>query len=392
MLRPLVLGLLLFPLAVGCNSSKPTQAGSMRESSAPAAAASAVVPSPSSTVSSAGAAVVGCDMRRGFHGTVAGKEAFLRVSRDGNRVVGRYFYASFGVDIALHGAISDSGELELDEGSAKSSTGHWKGTCDAATGALSGRWTIPGKELRFLFERVDSREPPVVATKRLSIKRKSKAAESYRLSECAYSQESFELFGAETPEAETALNRQNAQTTTVPILDQETWKGARTCERGFNAAFSRRVVAVFSGFVTVETDGDYYYDGAAYPGTFAGFSRITYSLATGQEMGKRQVLAKVPTALLQKCVAAYGKSRQSGEFIRIDGSRFSLTPQGVHFYGDDYEHVIASLTGEGPIVTWGALVREHAVRSDSPAQRLWKGTEASKVGKGDCVLASYREP
>jgi len=111
------------------------------------------------------------------------------------------------------------------------------------------------------------------------------------------------------------------------------------------------------------------------------------SLETGKALGAKEVFGKLPEALLDKCVAAYEKKQDLGEMkLAIDGTRFDLTPKGVHFYGADYPHVIAALTGNGPIVPWGALLREKALRSDSPAKRLWQSVKAATDTKGDCVL------
>lgn len=335
-----------------------------------------------------------CDLRWGFHGKVAGQDAFLRLVRAGdanaaNAVVGRYFYAKRGLDLALGGTLSGALELDLVEGDAKKPTGRFKGTCDPKTGALDGTWNGGKDDAPFHFDRIASRDQPLVATKKLTLARKAKTKATPGgppgAGTCEYEQKVFEIFGAGTPEGELALNQQDARTLRARVLSKEMYGQVETCDEGISAAFSAGVVATFHGFVTIESSGTYLAAGAAHPENSVDYARRTHDLATGRAVEEKDLFAVFPKALVERCVAAYVKLNDVDNFAtQIDGHSFDLTPAGVHVFGTSYPHVAAALTGAGPILTWGALLRDHALRADSPVKRAWDGIAAAGAGAADC--------
>lgn len=362
-------------------------------SATPGTAAPGSAPAASAAPGSAPPVAIGlCDLRWGFHGKVAGQDAYLRLVRDGDAIVGRYFYAKHGVDLPLRGALGAALELELTEGDAKAPTGRFTGRCDPKTGALDGTWSNGKKDDPFHFDRVASREKPLVATKRRTLSRKAKTKTKGPPAGnlCEYEQLRFELFGAGTPEAELALNEQDAKTLLPKLLSKEIFDQADKCEEGIRASFSAGVVATFRGFVTVESSGTYMAAGAAHPANAVDFSRVTYDLGDGRAMGEKELFAAVPKALLARCVAAYVKALEIEDLDpQITGRDFDLRPAGVHFFGKDYPHVIAALTGAGPTVRWEALLRDHALRADSPAKRAWDGVKPAAgvaTDATDCLL------
>jgi hypothetical protein len=369
----------------GKGSAESTKAASSPADSASASARASSDDDPAS----GGGAPVDCDLRWGFHGKVGTAEAFMRLRRDGDRVVGRYFYAKVGVDLPLEGTISKGGEIELDEGPKSARTGHFKGRCDGTTHALAGQWSGGGKEEAFGLEPVATREKPLVATKKRSARGtlKVKGRGEGHMKGCHYAQSTAEIFGAGSPEAEAKLNRQDATTLLPLLIDKELHDEATKCEDAMEAELGTGVSATFSGFITLTTSGYANVEGAAHPANAIDYSSITYSLATGEPMSGKAVVAKLPEALLAKCVKEWSKANELEDgMISIDGSHYVLTADGIEFYGVDYPHVVAALTGSGPIVRWSALLREHALDERSPAKKLWAGVKPGTDPKGDCEV------
>jgi hypothetical protein len=329
-----------------------------------------------------------CDWKWGFKGTVAGQPAFLRlVQRDG-AISGRYFYEKIGQDIALHGTIAGSSDVELTEGDPNKSTGRFKGSCEPG-GAFTGTWSNDKGAQPFRFEPVPARDTPIVASKKMHVARKVKHVGSFGMKECTYDETAFELFGARTPEAETAINGRDANDVSPHVLSKDTYGDVTACESGVTAEFGRTVTKTWNDLVDVQQVGTFNYDGAAHPGNAVDYSHVTFDLRTGKAIGQKDVLAKIPTSLVESCKQWYAKAHASewdGIDIDADGSTFVLVPDGIQIFGTSYGHAAAVLTGRGPVLTWGALLRENALRADSPVKRAWegKGPNGAADAKKDC--------
>jgi hypothetical protein len=50
-----------------------------------------------------------------------------------------------------------------------------------------------------------------------------------------------------------------------------------------------------------------------------------------------------------------------------------------------YPHVAGVLIGEGPVLTWGALLKSGALRADSPARSAWEGIAPAGPSDPECV-------
>lgn len=376
----------------GCSRAEPP-GGSVPAPSA--ASVPLVAPSAASAVADASTPVThaACDLARGFHGSVAGQEAFLRLVQKDGALSGRYFYAKVGVDIALHGAVGTDGAISLVEGDASKPTGRFKGGCDAH-GAFSGEWSDDKKQHDFRFEPVLARDPPLVAAKRFGTARKVKTLGPFGMTTCEYDQTTFELFGAGTPEAERALNEIDATSLRPRILSPDSYSDASVCETGLTASFGRSAEPIGGGLVNVGSVGTYLYDGAAHPGNAVDFSYATHYLATGKRVTEKDLFVKFPAALVRRCLDWYQTVDGGYELgADADGHTFAIMPEGIHVFGTSYPHAAAVLTGRGPILTWSALRREGVLRPDSPARRAWeephappRRTSASIPPSAECAM------
>jgi hypothetical protein len=380
--------LLLILVVSACRRSAPAPSAAAETSGVPASPPPTAAAPASASASAAPAPEVGCDLRWGFHGTVAGQEAFLRLERTADEIKGRYFYAKFGVDIPLEGTLDADNHIALTEGDPKKPSGHFKGTCDLATGVLSGTWTgNKPATLPFRLEPVKPRPVPLVAKKKLTIRAKAKTLGPMKMTECKYQQELVEIFGASTKEAEAAINKQGAADATRNVLATE-FGANNGCETGEEVEYSEEVASAFRGFVTIRRGGTGYQDGAAHPNNAVAFDLTTFNLETGGAVTDADLWGTLPEALVRRCDAAYfGEPDGSEDFLVAmwpDGRMFNLTERGVHIYSVGFPHFASGMTGQGPTLAWGALLREGALKADSPAKRAWEGIAKAKPGDPEC--------
>src|SRR6476620_7898878 len=92
-----------------------------------------------------------------YRGSLGDKHIEVRLTRDGNKVTGKYFYDRFKQDIPLEGTYDAKGQLEMVEGSGKRKTGKFicKKEPEAPDVDLECEWSRPdgtSKALVFLTE------------------------------------------------------------------------------------------------------------------------------------------------------------------------------------------------------------------------------------------------
>jgi hypothetical protein len=390
---------LLYTLALGPSLLLAASTGCKETASPPASSSAPVVassvPVVASTAGSAGPATAApagsgaCDLRWGFHGTVAGQEVFLRLKRDGGALAGRYLYAKVGRDLALAGTIDGAGKIDLAEGDRAKPSGHFAGTC--AGGVLDGTWSDAGKTAPFHLEAVTARPTPLVATRKLSVSHKPKKGAPGG-KECKYEQSVAEIYGAGTPEAELAVNQQPVDV--VPFfVDKGQHDAVKACEEGLEVSFDLGVIATFRGLLTTQGGGSVVAEGAAHPANGEGFHRETWVLATGHKVTEADVFSSFPEAILKRCAplaiaAVAGSTDPSLVEILTQHRSIDLTPAGVRVWAADYGHAMGVLTGEGPVLTWGALLKAGALRADSPARSAWEGMAPAGPKDPECVDAN----
>jgi hypothetical protein len=362
-------------------------AGGGREAAPPPVGSSPPTPIASATVTGTPAGAGACDLRWGFHGTVAGQEVFLRLERKGNTLAGRYLYAKTGGDLPLAGTLDGAGRLDLVEGDRAKPTGRFAGTC--AGGVLDGTWSGAGKTQPFHLEAVTARPTPLVATRRLVVTQKPKKVGDFGIKECKYEQAIAEIYGAGKPEAELAINQQPIDA--VPFLvDRRAYDDVRTCETGYEWSHELHVTATFRGLLTTEGGGTAYLEGSAHPSNAEGFHRETWVLATGHKVTEADVFSSFPEAVMKRCATAYVNALVSSPDAwmvetLVQQRSIDLTPAGVHVWSSAYPHVAGVLIGEGPVLTWGALLKSGALRADSPARSAWEGIAPAGPSDPECV-------
>jgi hypothetical protein len=387
---PALLGVLI----VGCSKpSTPVQPAA----SAPIAA---LAPSATTTAAAAPSATpppgkpVACVLAPGYRGTVLGHAVYARigVGGAGAAVRGRYFYESSGIDIALAGTLSTSGDVALTETADGKTTGAFEGKCDGASGVLSGTWKGGKTTGPFELKPIPPGETPVVATRRFAFSKPAPKVGFTGMKTCSYKESRVELFGLRDTDAERVINGQGLEIVTGAVLDKEDERDVEKCEAGIEVEMGSSFLGSYRELATLETSGYLMADGAAHPMNFLGFNRTTFDLRTGKPVTGADVFARDPLPLIRPCAVPADAGADAGEestgsmlFSGFSQDQLDLTAQGVQLYGAGYPHVFGAATGLGPTVPYDVLLRGGYLKKGSPVARAWEGIAPAGKAKAACA-------
>jgi hypothetical protein len=316
---------------------------------------------------------------------VLGHPVFARLALEGTRLYGHYFYDKVGTDLPLEGTLA-AGAIDVVEGPAKSSSGHFVGTCDAK-GSLHGTWTGSRSSGEFVLHPIPQSGTQRVGIKRLRVERAAKQVGPFGMKKCTYEQTTFELFGLSDPALERAATGQGVEARSEPILLPDEKAEAETCDTGLEVSVSREPGKVFRDFVTVSTSGYAMLDGAAHPANGMGFDVGTIDLRTGKRVRGSDVWAKDPSTRVAQFFVAKCLPKDAQSFgdefwpSHFDREHFDLEPEGVHIFGFGYPHALGNLLGAGPRIPYDVLLHEGYLRADSPVRRAWEGLTPAAPGK-----------
>jgi hypothetical protein len=318
-----------------------------------------------------------------------GLPVFARLAREGTRVWGRYFYESKGIDLAVEGSLSDDGSLHLVEGDAAATTGRFEGRCEPASGALAGTWLGARTRGEFRWAPIPAGETPVVAIKRFTVARSARfRGADLRITGCSYSESHLELFGLRDDTVERTLSRQGVEPLLGPVLDPALARGVQSCTDGFVAERGEQLVGAFRELATIEGSG--WIDGGGMHPNELDLRRFTVDLRTGHHVVASDVLVpgRDPLARVAECAAKatpFDASMDAEEWQNhLDRSQIDLAEDGVHFFVDNFPHVMAVLSGQGPVIGYDVLLRDGYLRTDSPVKRAWRGVEPAPKSKPWC--------
>jgi hypothetical protein len=353
----------------------------------PVASASSVPAASASSPASARppSAPIACALALGYRGTVVGQPVFARLGVGGPGVHGRYFYERSGIDIALAGKLSTSGVLAMTETSEGKTTGAFEGTCDGATGVLSGTWKGGKTSGPFQLSPIVPGEAPVVATHHFSFSRPAPSVGTILGTKtCTYKESRVELFGLRDADAERLLG-QGLEIQTGPFLDAQTEGEVAGCQVGVEAEES--FVGSFREIATLERGGYLQADDTAHPTNALDYARTTYDLRTGKPVTSADVFARDPMDLVRKCVVPADAGDDPTPELLFGGfsaDQFDLTAGGVHFFGMGYPHAYASATGQGPTIAYDVLLRDGYLKKGSVVARAWEGVKPAGKAKAAC--------
>jgi hypothetical protein len=335
-----------------------------------------------------------CPLAAGYRGTVLGHRVFARLGRDGARLYGRYFYEHSGIDMRLDGTVSDANAVQLAEGEPDSQTGRFEGTCDASSGAIDGTWTGGTTSGPFHLEPIAPGEVALAAVKRFAVShRVHKPDPEARIKSCSYSESRVELFGMRDSAVEQSINRQGLEPFVGARLELALAHSVEKCGDGFGfeADSQQTLVDSFRELATLEQSGSID-GGGAHPSELS-FSRGTIDLRTGHAVTKQDVFVR---DLMPRVIACAARAKPFDTELdaeewrqHFDATFFDLTETGVHFFGQEYPHVMAALDGQGPVIGYDVLLRDGYLRADSPVKRAWSGVTAAPKGKEWCPAQTW---
>ena len=360
-----------------------------------------------------------CSLERGFRGTIGPKlEVLARLERDVDAVRGHYLYARVGADLPFAGTLSPTGALTLVEGDAANPSGRFAGSCDA-DGHLRGTWGKPGdaQTLAFDLQPIDPRDEMIVVTRRKGRRfapKPNPAAPprggfSFEPKEACTEDLTWpEIYGARSPQDEVNINR--ALTNDLWVLP-EVSGGAqlRTCLVGERVTASRKFEVLLnrSGLFAVRQLEIARYEGGTHPWDPGVETWLAFDTRTGATITKKDLLPTAKPAaaalgkLLDRCLAAYVRDAVSGDAAALADmrERVSLgnlallvlpTDRGLHFAATGYAPPARVLEGEGPTITWAALLGAGALPAEGTVARAWAGVQPAAATDDPCVKAPAR--
>ncbi|HEX8794596.1 MAG TPA: hypothetical protein VF765_26805 [Polyangiaceae bacterium] len=335
-----------------------------------------------------------CSLAAGYRGSVMGHRVFARLAREGSRLYGRYFYEHSGIDLRLDGTLSAANAVHLTEGEPDAQSGRFEGACDASNGAIDGTWTGGATSGPFHLEPIAPGEAALAAVKRFTVSHRVKKPDpDGRIKSCSYSESRVELFGLRDATVEQAINRQGLE----PFIGARLEIGlVRTAEKscegfGFEADAQQTLADSFRELATLEQSGSID-GGGAHPSELS-FSRVTIDLRTGHPVTKQDVFVRDALPRVIQCAlrAEPFDTNLDEDDVKehFDAAAFDLTETGVHFFGQDYPHVMAALDGQGPVIGYDVLVRDGYLRTDSPVKRAWSAVTPAPKGKDWCPARTW---
>jgi hypothetical protein len=338
----------------------------------------------------------------GYRGFVLQQPVYARLAREGGRLYGRYFYERIGVDIALEGLASAGVSIALTEGRSDAPTGRFEGVCDPTSGAIHGTWSGAHGSGPFSFEAIVPTDPPLVAQKRFSLKRKADAD----LGGCSYSEVALEFFGLRNPELEGKLNHEGLKPSLGPWLAPQRAQEARECAHVFQGEMNETILTTLPEMVAIERGGFGVEELVAHPLNGSEFEPITmrsYDVRTGAAITDGDVFAKDPIPLAIACALRVGGNVAGHDCTNCSApSRddwqaafarrlFFLKPTGVAFFADGFPHVIGVFNGHGPTLAYAVLLRDGYLRSDSPIRRGWEHVDPAIPSAEACPSGHEKE-
>lgn len=311
-------------------------------------------------------------------GKIGTSDASLRLVRNNKALQGRYFYHKVGTDLALTGAITDTG-FTLEEQVGGQVTGKFAGTCETPE-RMKGTWTSPDGKRSLPFEFAVPTKLEVVARVQ-KFKTKAKVKSEFGDS-CAFERSLPAIFGAKTGEVDGQLQASvDRFVAKWGLMSAEYEADAKRCsDEGekmllvdFNANFS--VVPGHSEVLILQFGGYYQYAKTAHPTNAAGASVLNLDLATGNAIEPDKLFTK-----LDEVRRIAGAECSTIEEVReYLGDAFYLLPDGIRVAGVGFPHVMAVYTYQGPVLSYEGLLGYGLLRSDSPMSRLWASVKPTKA-------------
>jgi hypothetical protein len=334
------------------------------------------------------------------------QSVYARLARNGPRLYGRYFYDKVGVDIALDGSVTSDSSIALTEGASDAPTGRFDGVCDPKSGAIRGTWSGAHASGPFSLDPIAPTDPPFVAQKRFSLKRKAARMEDADFGGCSYAEVALEFFGLRNQQLERKLNHEGIAPSLGPWLAPQRADQARECLYGFQGEMDETVLSTLPEMVAIERAGSGIDQRAPHPlnnSEFEPIAMTSYDVRTGSTVTLGDVFARDPIPVAIACALRVGANAAGPDCTNCSAPDryeweaalarrlFVLKTAGVAFYADGFPHVTGVFNRHGPILSYGVLLRDGYLRGDSPVRRGWEHVAPAIPGAEVCPSGHEKE-
>ena len=279
-----------------------------------------------------------------YRGSLGNKHIEMRLTVEGNKVTGSYFYDQFKQDIPLEGTFDSKGTLQLTEGKGKTKTGKFVCKNQPETDEMGecewSRMNGTGQAFVFLTKQGIQFKGAITLTPKVLNDRKSKATVSYPQLTSNVGSPAIDGFNS-----------------LVEKLIQKSVKDlAENVEPGFSFEISYNVLLGNDDVVSVEIEE--YFEGGAHPTEH--FSTVNYSL----KLNKQLTLADVfrPGDDYKEAIAEFAAkdiNRRADEIERADAQRENRQPQ-------KRDDPVMSVDQLPEMDTWGLSPKGFVVYFDFP--------------------------
>jgi hypothetical protein len=368
-------------IGVACRGSQPVRPpppARVAPDHGPAAAADASEPAP---------AAAHCNFDRGFAGHVGDAVVFMNLTRAGDVLSGSYFYERVGHRLELAGRATGLA-VSLRESVSGRSTGQFEGIC-GVHGELTGTWSSPDGSRKLPFD-LDAPKKPMVVETGLKF---TSPAKAMRGEKCEFERVQPVFFGGATGEIERRIAKTLREATTSEhLLDPEYEREARACDdQDFLRVFfsGYRVKRLDRDLLVIEVDAFTVYQQrqATYDIDAA---VLNIDLHTGKLVTIDDVVSKEDALLplADDCSDVHLEDPPDGYVLDQGKLAYLFLEHGIKVVGLDFPLYLSFARGEasfgGPILSYGALLRDGLLKPHSPIAGTWSGTTPAPPGASPC--------
>lgn len=352
-----------------------------------------------------------CDLDRPYRGAVGGSRFSVALRRSGTTLRGQAAYDAGAGELDLEGSVGADGKIQLVEKKGGKAISRLTGKCEEKTGAISGTMEIAGGRdpKRFLLRPQQAGGTPIV--ERAQRIGKAKEGET----SCHWEVRSPAVFGLGDEARATRLN-DLLRVRFTGVNEADLQKQVRQCPRGVDrhATGWYSIEADTRGVLSVVENGYMYFGPAAHGDFNAAAKAVSIDVPTGRALALSDVVTSSAALrpLVTSCMNLVGDYFQAdpwwleraiqgvpadkdGEPVETSSPKFNprsifepsfvVLPDGLAVLIRGQPTMSAFLELQGPVIRWGALLRDHVENPRSPVARLWAGEKPLAAGEPACV-------
>ena len=348
-----------------------------------------------------------CDFSRAYRGTIGDGGASISLAKTADEVSGALRYDAGTGELELRGTLA-SGQLTLKEIVGDKTVGTLSARCDAATGTLSGSWAQDKTSKALVLKPLPAGATPIAQQGR-----QIGLAEDSR---CTFNVASPIAFGlgdaARTSRINAALKLDF-----FGVDDKKIERDATACAKGagIKALGWYAIEANQNGLLSVVMDGYLDIAPSVHGDSNAASRSVSIDVPSGKVLSLRDIV-KSPRALrpvVKSCMELTadaigggdawwwereiqgvpsdkkGKEAEEGSPTfdpkSLHDPAILVLPDGLAVLIPPQTTAASGVSGQGPVIQWGALVRAGILNDKSVVARLWAGAQPLPPEAPACV-------